>query len=94
MPESRNVSTIFLIYSELAYCIRSCIRYLNNASAEAVRTSLKTRENCVLCHDTLETKKGSVLTTIVLSYRHRFHEVYVIQWLSCIKLPPTEPLPQ
>ncbi|KAL8833887.1 MAG: hypothetical protein Q9170_004034 [Blastenia crenularia] len=92
MPSS-NASFYTPIYSALEPSISLLIGGLNRATEQAVRQNIKDGDECSICHDSLNIEDPTKLAMVTLpKCGHRFHEICIMEWLSPIKMPPTETL--
>ncbi|KAL8720041.1 MAG: hypothetical protein Q9225_003034 [Loekoesia sp. 1 TL-2023] len=74
-------------------CMQGIIDNFNDAIHHAAEQS----GECSICCDTLGASKVGVSAKLAMTTlpgcNHRFHEICIMQWLSPIKLPPTDHAP-
>lgn len=79
----------------MRYSVQNHIDDFNRATAAATKGPTGGDVNCPICHDSLTGSDGGIPKLAMVSLPdcgHGFHEVCLMQWLSPIKLPPTEKL--
>ncbi|KAI4175932.1 MAG: hypothetical protein LQ346_007977 [Caloplaca aetnensis] len=80
-------------YSGVRDCVQDNIDDFNSAVTKATKGPTGEHVNCTICHDSLASSDGGLPNLFMVrlpACGHVFHELCLIQWLSPIKLTPTE----